>query len=196
MRKFYGSLIVTAVWLMAGLASFGARADVYKYVDPHTKRVYFTDRPTHSGYRLWVKTFSGVSVTYKELEKNRNVYATAINATAAKYGIDPALVHAVIRAESGYNSGAVSPKGAVGLMQLMPDTAARYGVGNRHDPYDNIEGGVRYLRDLVNMFGSNLTLAVAAYNAGENAVIRHGNKIPPYPETQEYVTRVLGHYYR
>lgn len=196
MRFLSKHLIALVVLPAAGMAAFSVRADVYKFVDRGSGHVYYTDRPSHSGYRLLIKTFSGVTVTYRELEKNRRLYAPVIDAMASKYGLDPALLHAVIRAESGYNSGAVSPKGAVGLMQLMPDTATRYGVSNRHDPNANIEGGARYLRDLIGMFGANLTLAVAAYNAGENAVIRYGNKIPPYAETQEYVSRVLGQYYR
>jgi soluble lytic murein transglycosylase-like protein len=173
-----------------------AWADVYKYVDPHSNRVYYTDRPSHSGYHLLIKTFSGVPVAYATLEKNRRQYAPLIDSAAARYGLDSALLHAVIRAESGYNPVAVSPKGAVGLMQLMPGTALRYGVENRHDPSANIEGGARYLSDLLRLFGANLTLAVAAYNAGENAVLRYGNTIPPYPETQQYVSRVLGLYRR
>ncbi|MBA3493945.1 MAG: lytic transglycosylase domain-containing protein, partial [Gammaproteobacteria bacterium] len=84
--------------------------------------------------------------------------------------------------------------GAVGLMQLMPGTALRYGVSNRKDPIANLSGGSRYLRDLMGMFRNNLVLALAAYNAGENAVIRYGRKIPPYPETQTYVRRVLQYY--
>lgn len=196
MYEYHRSLSAFAVLLLASFAVCTARADVYKFVDRNSGQVYYTDRPSHSGYHLLIKTFSGVTVTYADLEKNRRLYEPMINAAASKYGLDSALLHAVIRAESGYNPVAVSPKGAVGLMQLMPGTAARYGVGNRHDPGANIEGGARYLSDLISLFGSNLTLAVAAYNAGENAVIRHGNKIPPYPETQQYVTRVLGHYHR
>jgi soluble lytic murein transglycosylase-like protein len=106
------------------------------------------------------------------------------------------LLHAVIRVESAYNPSAVSSAGAVGLMQLMPGTAQRYGVVDRTDPVQNIEGGARYLRDLMAMFGSDLTLAIAAYNAGENAVIKYNNSIPPYPETQNYVRQVLSLYRR
>jgi soluble lytic murein transglycosylase-like protein len=106
------------------------------------------------------------------------------------------LLHAVIRAESGYNPEAVSPKGAAGLMQLMPATASRMGVRDRFDPQDNIEGGARYLSQLLDMFPSDIKLAVAAYNSGENAVKRHGNQIPPYSETQTYVDRVLNYYSR
>ena len=121
-------------------------------------------------------------------------YSGYIDTASKRHGVDSALVHAVITAESGYNPSALSRAGARGLMQLMPTTAARYGVRNIHDPMENIEGGVRYLRDLISMFNGNLELAVAAYNAGENAVIRHGRKIPPYAETVHYVPKVLGFY--
>ena len=117
-----------------------------------------------------------------------------INDAARAYGLDPKLVHAVIRAESGYNANAVSSKGAVGLMQLIPATAQRYGVQDSYDPGQNIQGGTRYLRDLLKMFNGNMELAIAGYNAGENAVIRAGNRIPPYPETMAYVPKVLSFY--
>jgi transglycosylase-like protein with SLT domain/uncharacterized protein DUF4124 len=121
-------------------------------------------------------------------------FSSLIDNASKVHGVDSALVHAVITAESGYNPAALSKAGARGLMQLMPDTAARYGVRNIHDPAENINGGVRYLRDLIAMFNGNLELAVAAYNAGENAVIRAGNRIPPYAETVHYVPKVLGFY--
>ena len=121
-------------------------------------------------------------------------YSPIIDSVSHTYGVDRALVHAVVSAESGYNPQAVSRAGARGLMQLMPETAKRYGVQNIHDPMDNVVGGVRYLRDLLAMFNGNLELAVAAYNAGENAVIRNGNKIPPYAETVQYVPKVIGFY--
>lgn len=117
-----------------------------------------------------------------------------IESAAKANGLDAKLVHAVIRAESGYNVRALSPKGAVGLMQLIPGTAQRYGVRNSYDPEQNINGGTRYLRDLLKMFNGNVELALAGYNAGENAVIRAGNRIPPYPETMAYVPKVLGFY--
>ncbi|MBL8520760.1 MAG: lytic transglycosylase domain-containing protein [Betaproteobacteria bacterium] len=118
-----------------------------------------------------------------------------INDAARSNGVDPKLIHAVIRAESGYNANATSNKGAMGLMQLIPATAQRYGVNDSYDPRQNIEGGTRYLRDLLRMFNGNMELALAGYNAGENAVIRAGNRIPPYAETQAYVPKVL-HFYR
>ena len=118
----------------------------------------------------------------------------AIDLIARRHGLDPLLVHAVIRAESNFDPRAVSPKGAAGLMQLMPETAQRYGVDNRFDPAQNVDGGVRYLRDLMSMFNGNLSLALAAYNAGEGAVIKYGRRIPPYPESQQYVVRVRSFY--
>jgi soluble lytic murein transglycosylase-like protein len=124
----------------------------------------------------------------------RSRYAVHIQEAARVNNLDPALLHAVIRAESGYNPGAISPKGAVGLMQLMPETARRYSVRNRWDPLQNIHGGARYLSDLLRLFNNDLRLAVAAYNAGEQAVMKHGNRIPPYAETMAYVPRVLTYY--
>jgi soluble lytic murein transglycosylase-like protein len=117
-----------------------------------------------------------------------------IDAIARRHGMDPLLVRAVIRVESNFDPRAVSPKGAAGLMQLMPETALRYGVDNRFDPAQNVDGGVRYLRDLMAMFDGNLSLALAAYNAGEGAVLKHGRRIPPYPETQQYVVWVRSFY--
>jgi soluble lytic murein transglycosylase-like protein len=103
----------------------------------------------------------------------------------------PELLHAVIRAESAYQPNALSHAGACGLMQLMPATAARFRVRNIWDPAENIEGGATYLRFLMDLFDNDLRLALAGYNAGENAVKRYGNQIPPYPETQNYVRKVL-----
>ncbi|MEK7206776.1 MAG: lytic transglycosylase domain-containing protein [Pseudomonadota bacterium] len=105
--------------------------------------------------------------------------------------LDAALVHAVVAVESGYDPSAVSSKGAVGLMQLMPQTGRRYGVTNLHDPAQNVRAGSMYLRDLLKKFNNDLHLSLAAYNAGEEAVIRFGNRIPPYSETQQYLPKVL-----
>lgn len=173
-----------------------AGADIYKYVDKYG-RVHLTDEPIHSGYKRLVKTWKGWSeagVAYRHLSKNRKKHSPTIERVAKRHSLPTALIHAVITAESAYDSSAVSRAGAVGLMQLMPGTAARYGVTNRRDPRANVLGGTRYLKDLLNMFDNNLALALAAYNAGENAVIRNGRKIPPYEETQTYVRRVLKYY--
>jgi soluble lytic murein transglycosylase-like protein len=117
-----------------------------------------------------------------------------VEATARKYDVDPLLVHSVIAVESGYNPYAVSPKGAQGLMQLMPGTARRFGVSNTFDPAENIEGGVRYLKYLSTLFPDDLSLAVAAYNAGEGAVWKYNFRVPPYRETKEYVHKVSKRY--
>lgn len=113
---------------------------------------------------------------------------------AERQKLEPALVKAVIAVESAYDPAAVSPKGATGLMQLIPDTAARYGVRQIDDPQENVRGGTRYLRYLLDMFDGNLILALAGYNAGEGAVQRYSNTVPPYPETQAYVKLVMQFY--
>ena len=125
---------------------------------------------------------------------SRSTLQALAEQTARRFGVDVALVHAVIVAESAYRPNALSPKDAMGLMQLIPATARRYGVTDPWDPAQNIEGGVRYLRDLLRRFDGDLALTAAAYNAGENAVTRYGNQVPPYRETETYVTRVL-HYH-
>lgn len=125
------------------------------------------------------------------MAERRAQYRALIEHTARQHGLWPELLHAVIRAESGYRPDAVSVAGACGLMQLMPETAARFEVRDIWDPAENLRGGARYLRFLLDLFGQDLRLALAAYNAGENAVRRYGNQVPPYPETQEYVVRVL-----
>lgn len=117
-----------------------------------------------------------------------------VNAAALETRIDPNLILAVIATESAYDPDARSPKGAQGLMQLLPATALRYGVSDAYDPKQSILGGARYLADLLRLFDQDVSLALAAYNAGERAVERHGRRIPPYRETMAYVPRVLAHY--
>ena len=122
-------------------------------------------------------------------------FAAEIQSAAREAAIDPALVHAVIFVESRYNAAARSPKGAIGLMQVLPDTAARYGVIDPgFSPEANLQAGTRYLSDLMQLFDNRLDLVLAAYNAGENAVLRYGQRIPPYRETQLYVPAVLAKY--
>ena len=118
-------------------------------------------------------------------------FAPLVSSAARLHGVDAALLQAVVAIESAYNPVARSRKGAVGLMQVMPGTAARYGISNLDDPLENLRAGCLYLKDLLGLFHQNVELAVAAYNAGENAVVHHGNRIPPYAETQRYVPQVL-----
>jgi soluble lytic murein transglycosylase-like protein len=114
--------------------------------------------------------------------------------SAKRYGIDPLLIYAQMHQESSFKLRATSYKGASGLMQLMPATAARLGVSNIYEPKQNIEGGVKYMRMLLNMFNQDVVLALAGYNAGEGAVMKYGNQVPPYRETQEYVRRITARY--
>jgi len=127
------------------------------------------------------------------IAKRRARYAALIEAEATRQGVDAELEHAVIRAESSYRPRAQSPAGARGLMQLMPATARRFGVTDRWSPTQNIRGGVSYLRFLIERFEGELSLVLAAYNAGEGAVGTYGNRIPPYRETRQYVRRVLNY---
>ena len=114
--------------------------------------------------------------------------------SGTRNGVDPLLLYSIMHRESSFRRMAVSPKGARGLMQLMPGTAARFGVSNIFDPRQNIEGGARYVRFLLDTFGGDVRLALAGYNAGEGAVMRYGNRVPPYSETQEYVRRISERY--
>ena len=169
-------------------------ADIYKYTASDGK-IYYTDKPKHKRYKRVTRSKPAKhAIAFSHLKKNKRKFTPIIQKIATKYKMDPNLLHAVIQTESAYDPNAVSPAGAVGLMQLMPATAKRYGVSNRNDPNQNINGGTRYLKDLLKMFDSNLKLAVAAYNAGENAVKKYHNSIPPYPETRNYVKQVIALY--
>ncbi|MGH7800526.1 MAG: lytic transglycosylase domain-containing protein [Thermodesulfobacteriota bacterium] len=130
----------------------------------------------------------------KELYISKSKYEDEIQISSEKYGVDPDLVKAVIKVESNFNPNAISSKNAMGIMQLVLETAKDYKVDDPFDPEENIDGGVRVLRDLMGYFNNNLKLTLAAYNAGKGAVIRYGFRIPPYIETINYVERVLGHY--
>ncbi len=184
-----------SVAILLLLTSAPVLADIYKFVSPEG-RVYYTDEPKKGfDYRLIIRTRPKTyNHDMKFMSGNKQKFGDMIAKAAAKHQMDPKLLHAVIQAESAYNPNAVSSAGAVGLMQLMPGTARRYGVLDRRDAEQNIDGGTRYLKDLMAMFNSNLRLAVAGYNAGEGAVMKFNNTVPPYPETQNYVQHVLSLY--
>ena len=200
-RKDFAVLSLIGLGLAAALfMPLDASANIYAFKDengvthfsnlPHLDRRYKMVYRIPTSAQLRPNAWSSSGPRVVDIEKLIPIIANAARAN----GLDAKLVHAVIRAESGYNENALSPKGAVGLMQLIPATAQRYGVTNSRDPTENISGGTRYLRDLLKMFNGDVELALAGYNAGENAVIRAGNRIPPYPETMAYVPKVLNFY--
>ena len=169
-----------------------ASAEVYRLA-ANDGTVHFTNAPTDPRYR-GLGYPSGTAAGYLRLPPaNTGRYVTEIKDASGRYGVPERLVQAVIRAESAFNPHAVSIKGAQGLMQLMPQTASMLGVRNSFDPQQNIDGGVRHLRGLIDRFGSDLPMALAAYNAGEKAVVTYRG-IPPFAETRDYVTRVLYYY--
>ncbi len=184
--------IILVIFIIISLSAFSVcQADIYKYVDADGV-IHITNVPTDTNipYVLVLREKRVII----ELKGDTRNYEDLIVKASDRYRIDPALVKAVIKAESNFNHRAVSPVGARGLMQLMPATAAMLRVEDSFHPENNIEGGVRYLRYLMDLFNGNLSLALAAYNAGENTVIRYNNRIPPYRETQTYVRRVLSYY--
>jgi len=188
---------VTALLLCLVAAS--ARADIYMYRD-RAGVLHFSNAPAEPAYRPYVPDFSGwVRRMGPIVDRQRyQRYDQIIREAANRHGVDTALVKAVIRAESDFVPQALSPKGAQGLMQLMPGTARMHNVWRVWEPQQNVEGGVRHLRLLLDRYSGNLRLAIAAYNAGEKAVDAYGG-VPPYPETIEYLDRVLrfrDHYLR
>ena len=201
MKRSTGWMVFATTLAAVGMAR-PALADIYSFKDEKGV-VHFTNMPDDKRYRL-IRREAGsagpaanvgfAGAVYLPSIADMKRYSAIVESAARANGVDSALVHAVISAESGYNPSAVSRTGARGLMQLMPATAERYGVQNIMDPVENIGAGVKYLRDLLAMFQGNMELAVAAYNAGENAVLRNGNKVPPYAETMNYVPKVLAFY--
>jgi soluble lytic murein transglycosylase-like protein len=210
---------LAAAFLCGALFGTRAHADVYTFVE-QDGTVRLSNVPDDPRYKLFLREPNDyklkgrkTSVKLRNSDQYRlngsndappdiqalldkQPYRADVLAAAKLNHLDPALVHAVIAVESNYNPAALSPKGAVGLMQVLPATALRYGVNAKElmRPALNIRAGAHYLADLLAMFGGDLSLALAGYNAGEGAVQRYGNRIPPYAETQAYVPRVLAYY--
>lgn len=173
-----------------------ARADIYRYEDSDGT-LHFTDAPTDRRFKIFmrdIKKDRKLRTAFKlpGYARNPAEFEPVIASCSKEFGVDSSLVKAVIHAESGYNPNAVSAKGAQGLMQLMPKTAQGLKVTNSLDPSDNIRGGVRYLRFLLDTFKGNESLALAAYNSGLGSVAKYGG-IPPYQETRNYVAKVLSY---
>jgi hypothetical protein len=205
MRKIL-IFILTPFFIWVGSASLTPLwADVYRYLDENGV-VHFTNVPTDSKYQLFLKEYhkdrssqpsKGIGKTFsKTSQMDRTFFLRDhIEEASQQYGVDPKLIQAVIHVESNFDPQAVSPKGAQGLMQLMPQTARELQVYDPFSPRDNIVGGARYLRYLLNLFNQDVSLALAAYNAGPEKVnLYHG--IPPYLETKTYVQKVLQVYNR
>jgi len=174
-----------ALWL-----AVSAEAQTFRFIDTDGT-VHVTNAPTDPRYQRMGRA-SGTDQGWLRLPvPDLAPYAQEVREAAERHGVPEGLIGAVIRVESGFNAQAVSRKGARGLMQLMPGTASMLGVRDSFDPRQNIDGGVRHLRGLIDRFGNDLKLALAAYNAGEQAVLNHRG-VPPYAETRDYVTKVLG----
>lgn len=191
-----------AAWLLLGFALWRPGwADIYAYTAPDGA-VTLSNIPADDHYTVLVASPDGAAALPARPPQaspgpaRRARYDKVVEDAARAHGVDSALLHAVIAVESGYDPKAVSKKGAAGLMQLMPATAKRYGVADAFDPVQNVSGGAKYLRDLLDLFDSDTRLALAAFNAGEHAVMKYGRRIPPYRETLRYVPKVLDHYRR
>ncbi len=195
-----GTSACKAGWLLAAVLTLAlaraADAQIFVYKDAYG-RTYFSDTPQHEGFSRYrpKSDYELRNAAHEPGISSRatRAYDPAIKRASREHGVSAALVKAVIAAESGFDRFAVSRKGAQGLMQLMPDTARDLGVDDALDPWQNIDGGTRYLGKMIDRFPDELALAVAAYNAGPEAVTRHQG-VPPFDETRSYVQRVLRYY--
>jgi soluble lytic murein transglycosylase-like protein len=181
-----GSALIFWLVFSCGTSAF---ADVYVYKDRNGV-LTFSNVPNHTGYRRVLRERSGPASINSLVNGS---YDDLILTASGRYNIDAHLIRAVIKAESDFNSNARSHKGAMGLMQLMPETARFHNVSDAYDPSENVEGGVRHLRMLLDRYQGDVELSLAAYNAGSAAVEKHGG-IPPFVETRDYVRRVLRFY--
>ena len=184
MRFWFIAVVVRVVAALGSASS--AVADFYRYIDADGV-VHITNVPVSSNYSS-IMVEDGASGGTGIVSFDSLIYVVS-----QRHGVEPSLVKAIVKAESDFDSMAVSKAGAKGLMQLMPETARRMGVKDIYDPEDNVNGGARYLSSLLTLFDGRIPMAVAAYNAGETAVLKYG-AIPPYSETQRYVKKVLYYY--
>jgi soluble lytic murein transglycosylase-like protein len=193
-RFFPSSVVLAAILIGIAPALWSRTGAVYKYTDRNGVVVYTNKAPPRGVKPKIIMVYCPAcdpasKVDWTKTGLNLEAYADLVDAAARKHGVDRALVRAVMHAESAFDPDALSRAGAQGLMQLMPGTAGMYGVTNAFDPEQNIAAGVEHLRMLLDLFDGDVTLATAAYNAGENNVLRYGG-IPPFAETQVYVERV------
>ena len=194
--KAFNYYVVLSVFVVMQFFLLQAsHADIYRYEDEEGI-LHFTDAPTDKRFKVFMRDIRKDKQLRTMLRMSRSVnpaeYDHIIKTCSDKYGVSTSLIKAVIHAESGYNPNALSHKGATGLMQLMPGTAKSLKVNNSYDPKDNVEGGVKYLRFLLDTFKGDVSLALAAYNAGLSKVAKFGG-IPPYTETRNYVNKVLSY---
>ena len=187
-------LFIIVVSLIASFSSY-SHSKIYRYIDPYGRLLLTDKKISNHQYIPLVLTEKGwipqheQKLTFKH--DNKKILSPIIRNAADRHQLPYHLIHAVIAVESAYNTEAISHAGAQGLMQLMPATADRFGVNNPFNPNENINGGSKYLSYLMNLFRGDLMLALAAYNAGEGAVKKYGNRIPPYKETRQYVQKVM-----
>lgn len=191
--------VLIVVISLVSTSTFASSGDIYiSESSDGTPR--FSSQPYDESYKLYLKGDSPPAKVKEAIahsarsKRNRIEMDSLIRISASKHGLDPDLVRAVVEVESAFNPLALSPKGAIGPMQLIPATATRYGVINPSDPQQNIDGGTRYLKDLLATHNGNVALALAAYNSGERAVSRYNSRIPPFQETMIYVPNVLARY--
>lgn len=192
----YSFIPATLILFSIFIYSDASFADIYRYEDAEGV-THFTDAPTDRRFKVFMRDIQKdkrlrTNFGLPRVSRNPAEFDQIINSCATEFGVDRYLVKAVIHAESGYNPNALSRKGAAGLMQLMPGTAQGLKVADSFNPADNIRGGVRYLRFLLDTFKGNVTLALAAYNAGLSRVAKYGG-VPPYEETRNYVSKVLNY---
>lgn len=184
------SWISIPAFFMVFLFAQRAEADFYSFTDA-AGVLHLTNVPVSSDFHLFMREKG--SVSHPNRAYSLNNFEDIISKGSIKHGVDPSLVKAIVKAESDFDPNAISRAGAKGLMQLMPDTAKLMRVNDIFNPEDNVDGGIRYLKYLLKLFSYDMKLAVAAYNAGENAVLKYG-AIPPYSETRTYVKRVTRYY--